>query len=143
MRMVLKCPHATLQLPSPFSTRSASNLLITASFGYLIPSSILSHFGDLNTMNVHPSLLPKHRGAAPIQWTLMNGDSKTGVTVQTLSKDKFDEGKILAQSKQVRGIVLQGVQQDDILINLALRTFHKEQTTQHLRLNWRKKELDC
>lgn len=78
----------------------AHNLLITASFGYLIPQSILSRFPPLNTLNVHPSLLPKYRGAAPIQWAIMRGDKDTGVTIQTLGK-KFDEGRILAQKTAV------------------------------------------
>ncbi|KAI5475890.1 hypothetical protein MNV49_000723 [Pseudohyphozyma bogoriensis] len=64
--------------PSDFSTLSSSNILLTASFGYLIPSSLLSRFHPLSTLNVHPSLLPKYRGAAPIQWALINGDQETG-----------------------------------------------------------------
>lgn len=79
---------------------TASNLLITASFGYLIPQSMLAHFLPLNTLNVHPSLLPKYRGAAPIQWSIMNGNNDTGVTLQSLGK-KFDEGRILAQREFV------------------------------------------
>lgn len=78
----------------------AHNLLVTASFGYLIPQSVLSHFPPLNTLNVHPSLLPKYRGAAPIQWAIMHGDKDTGVTIQSLGK-KFDEGRILAQETAV------------------------------------------
>jgi methionyl-tRNA formyltransferase len=47
---------------------------------------------------VHPSLLPRYRGAAPIHHTILNHDKETGVTVQTLDLAKFDHGKILAQS---------------------------------------------
>ena len=52
-------------------------------------------FSPLNTLNVHPSLLPKYRGAAPIQHAIMNGDESTGVSVQELSVGKFDHGRIL------------------------------------------------
>ena len=49
-------------------------------------------------INLHVSLLPKYRGAAPIQWALMNGDTETGVTVFQINK-KVDTGDILAQKK--------------------------------------------
>ena len=49
-------------------------------------------------INLHVSLLPKYRGAAPIQWALMNGDTETGVTVFQLNK-KVDAGDILVQKK--------------------------------------------
>ncbi|GAA6027154.1 hypothetical protein JCM8097_002436 [Rhodosporidiobolus ruineniae] len=92
-------PPPTAPLPAP---PSAQNLLLTASFGHLIPSSLLSLFRPLNCLNVHPSLLPKYRGAAPIQYGVLNGDADAGgagmgVTVQELSKGKFDHGRILAQ----------------------------------------------
>lgn len=77
-----------------------SNLLITVSFDYLVPQSILKHFRPLNALNVHPSLLPSYKGAAPIQWSIINGVHETGVTVQALAK-RFDEGHILAQERVV------------------------------------------
>ena len=49
-------------------------------------------------VNLHVSLLPKYRGAAPIQWALMNGDKETGVTIFQIS-EKVDTGDILAQEK--------------------------------------------
>ncbi|KAM0787861.1 hypothetical protein ACM66B_003913 [Microbotryomycetes sp. NB124-2] len=85
--------------PERFRQPSSTSILLTASFGHLIPSRILSMFEHLHTLNVHPSLLPKYRGAAPIQWTIANGDRETGVTVQELSKGKFDHGRILGQSR--------------------------------------------
>lgn len=106
---VFQVPNTGLrdfELPAAFKTgclpnsEIASNLLITASFGYLVPQSMLAHFLPLNTLNVHPSLLPKYRGAAPIQWSIMNGDSDTGVTIQSLGK-RFDEGRLLAQREVV------------------------------------------
>ncbi|OUX30234.1 MAG: methionyl-tRNA formyltransferase, partial [bacterium TMED264] len=49
-------------------------------------------------INLHVSLLPKYRGAAPIQWALMNGDTETGITVFQINK-KVDTGDILVQKK--------------------------------------------
>ena len=74
------------------------NLIIAVSFGLLIPSRIIdgSKHGGLN---VHPSLLPDLRGAAPIQWAIMHGKKETGVSVQTLHPTKFDHGVVLAQSQ--------------------------------------------
>ena len=46
---------------------------------------------------MHPSLLPKYRGACPIQHAILNRESKTGVSVIEISKDKFDAGAILSQ----------------------------------------------
>ena len=48
---------------------------------------------------LHPSLLPKYRGAAPIQYSLLNGDKEAGVSIIEISKNKFDAGKILLQEK--------------------------------------------
>lgn len=63
----------------------------------MIPSTILDLFEPQNALNIHPSVLPKYRGAAPIQWALINGDRETGVSVQELSKGKFDRGRLLGQ----------------------------------------------
>ena len=49
-------------------------------------------------MNVYPSLLPKYRGSAPIQWSILNGDTETGVTIMYLN-EKMDEGDIILQEK--------------------------------------------
>lgn len=67
----------------------------------MIPSSLLSQFLPLNTLNVHPSLLPRYRGASPIQYTIINGDREMGVSVQELSKGKFDRGRLLGQKRMV------------------------------------------
>ncbi|CAH6722269.1 hypothetical protein CLIB1444_08S05644 [[Candida] jaroonii] len=76
------------------------DLAVAVSYGALIPSQFLSKlpFGGLN---VHPSLLPRYSGASPIQYALMNDDSETGVTVQTLHPTKFDRGDILLQSHPI------------------------------------------
>lgn len=56
------------------------DLFITASYGQIIKQNILS-IPKFCTINVHASLLPKYRGPAPIQWAIMNGEKKTGITI--------------------------------------------------------------
>ncbi|ORZ25439.1 formyl transferase [Absidia repens] len=73
------------------------DLGVVVSFGYFIPPHIISSF-RYGAINVHPSLLPKFRGAAPIQHTILQGESETGVTVQELDDKEFDAGRILAQA---------------------------------------------
>ncbi|XP_076221688.1 methionyl-tRNA formyltransferase, mitochondrial isoform X2 [Nomia melanderi] len=71
---------------------------IVVSFGYLIPSNVIKSF-PLGMINVHGSLLPKWRGAAPITYTLMNGDRQTGVTIMNIKPKKFDIGEIVLQKE--------------------------------------------
>jgi len=63
----------------------------------ILPEEIFS-LPPLGTINLHPSLLPQYRGAAPIQWALINGDEETGVTTFLIEK-KVDTGKIILQRK--------------------------------------------
>ena len=72
-------------------------IILTASYGYLIPHELLSIVSPNNALNVHPSLLPKLRGAAPIQWAIAKGMKETGVTIQTMQNEVFDSGDILNQ----------------------------------------------
>ena len=68
-------------------------LIVVAAYGQILPQGILDlpRFGCLN---VHASLLPKYRGAAPIQWALLNGDSSTGVTLMKMNAG-MDTGDML------------------------------------------------
>lgn len=79
-------------------------MLLTASFGHIIPLRLLKLFPPIQRLNVHPSLLPRWRGAAPVQWTIANGDEETGISVQTLVRYALgvDAGDILGR---VEGIV--------------------------------------
>ena len=61
----------------------------------ILPEKYIS-IPKLGSINLHASLLPRYRGAAPIQWALMNGDETTGVTVFQIEK-KVDTGKIITQ----------------------------------------------
>ena len=75
--------------------RNHFDLIISASYGQLIPWDIIESavFGGIN---IHPSLLPRWRGADPIPWSILASDNETGVSIVNLSK-QFDEGKLLAQ----------------------------------------------
>ncbi|KAJ8667178.1 hypothetical protein QAD02_008840 [Eretmocerus hayati] len=69
---------------------------VVVSFGYLIPSRIIELF-PLGMINVHGSLLPRWRGAAPICFSLMNGDTQTGITIMKIMPKRFDIGPVIAQ----------------------------------------------
>ncbi|EEQ87823.1 hypothetical protein RJZ56_002277 [Blastomyces dermatitidis] len=73
------------------------NLIVAVSFGLFIPPRILSS-AKYGGLNVHPSLLPDFRGPAPLHHTLLAGETKTGVTLQTLDPREFDHGVILDQT---------------------------------------------
>ncbi|CDU22056.1 related to methionyl-trna formyltransferase [Sporisorium scitamineum] len=75
-------------------------ILLTCSFGHLIPDPLLDAFPNpWQRINIHPSLLPQLRGAAPIQWALARKLTRSGVTIQTLEKAKFDTGRIVSQQE--------------------------------------------
>ena len=71
-------------------------LLILADYGQIVPASLL----DLRhgALNLHPSLLPRHRGATPIPAAILEGDSETGVTLMQMDAG-LDTGPIVAQAK--------------------------------------------
>lgn len=71
--------------------------IIVAAYGKIIPKSILE-LPKYGCINVHASLLPKYRGAAPIQWSILNGDEKTGVTIMQMNEG-LDTGDIISQSE--------------------------------------------
>ncbi|KAI9349691.1 formyl transferase [Obelidium mucronatum] len=81
---------------------SQFDLGVVVSFGYFLPASLIRSF-PLAALNVHPSLLPRYRGAAPIQHTILNGDTETGVSIMELHEEKFDAGRIYHQSKMSIG----------------------------------------
>ncbi len=74
-----------------------ADLLLSASYGQKIPSKTIADapFGGLN---IHPSILPRWRGADPVPWAMIAGDHQTGVTLVTLS-ESFDKGKLVQQKK--------------------------------------------
>ncbi|OGW54238.1 MAG: methionyl-tRNA formyltransferase [Nitrospirae bacterium RBG_13_43_8] len=72
-------------------------IIIVVAYGMILPSSILN-LPPYGCVNVHASLLPKYRGAAPIQWALLNGEKKTGVTTMSMNEG-LDTGPILLQEE--------------------------------------------
>ena len=73
------------------------DIVCVVSYGKILPKSFLK-IPKYGCINVHPSLLPKYRGSAPIQWSILNGDKETGVTIMYLN-EKMDEGDIILQEK--------------------------------------------
>jgi methionyl-tRNA formyltransferase len=71
------------------------DLFVVVAYGQYIPSTVIK-LARHEAINVHPSLLPKYRGAAPIQWAVLNGDEQTGVSIIYLAR-KMDAGDILRQ----------------------------------------------
>jgi methionyl-tRNA formyltransferase len=71
------------------------DLVVAAAYGKILPKEILD-FPKYGSINVHPSLLPRYRGPSPVQFAILNGDLKTGVSIM-LMNEKMDEGPILAQ----------------------------------------------
>lgn len=71
--------------------------IVVVAFGQLIPKLVLD-LPPCGCINVHPSLLPKYRGAAPIQWALINGEEETGITIMLLDETE-DTGDIILQRR--------------------------------------------
>lgn len=77
--------------------RLKPDLIITAAYGQFVPTKILE-LPLYKAINVHGSLLPKHRGGAPIHRAIMEGDTKTGITIMYMVK-KMDAGDMLSQEE--------------------------------------------
>jgi methionyl-tRNA formyltransferase len=78
------------------STRKP-DLIVVIAFGQKIGNRLIK-LPPRGIINVHASLLPKYRGAAPINWAIINGESQTGISIITVA-EKMDAGDILAQAK--------------------------------------------
>ena len=76
----------------------APDVLVVVAYGLILPQSVLD-VPRLGCFNIHASLLPRWRGAAPIQQAILAGDSMTGVTIMRMTAG-LDEGPILAQREQ-------------------------------------------
>lgn len=97
--------HLGLPVFQPAKVREAADMLeqtpadviVVAAFGQLIPSRIL-HMKKFGCVNVHASLLPKYRGAAPIQWAVIDGEKESGVTIMQMDEG-LDTGDMLMVQK--------------------------------------------
>ena len=78
------------------------DLIAVAAYGKILPVDILA-LPRLGCVNVHSSLLPKYRGAAPINWAILNGEDETGVTLMYMAEG-MDTGDILTQAKTPIGL---------------------------------------
>ena len=73
----------------------APELTVVAAYGKLLPEDILN-VPPYGSVNVHSSLLPKYRGAAPINWAILNGETETGVSIMYMAKE-LDAGDVILQ----------------------------------------------
>ena len=73
------------------------DIICVVAYGRILPKEILE-IPKYGCINVHPSLLPKYRGPAPIQWAILNGDKKTGVTTMYLDEE-MDAGDIILKEE--------------------------------------------
>lgn len=74
-----------------------ADIFVVAAFGQLLTEEILN-MPKYGCINIHASLLPAYRGAAPIQWVILNGEEKTGVTIQQMAKG-LDTGDMLLKKE--------------------------------------------
>ena len=88
----VKVPEAVQRL-----REEAPDLIVVAAFGQILSKEILE-LPRYGCVNVHASLLPKYRGAAPIQWAVINGEEKSGVTIMQMDAG-LDTGDILLQEE--------------------------------------------
>ena len=79
----------------------AADLHVVVAYGQILPPELLA-VPPMGTLNLHASLLPRHRGAAPIAWAILSGDSETGVTIMQMDAG-LDTGPILTQESMPIG----------------------------------------
>jgi methionyl-tRNA formyltransferase len=108
--------------------RLEPHVLVVVAYGQIIPPSVLD-IPKLGAVNIHASLLPRHRGAAPVAAALLAGDSETGVTIMRMD-EQLDHGPILA----TRSVKI-GVHEDAIALTARLAALGSElliETLEHL-----------
>ncbi len=95
-------PHKVKD-PSFLETLGQLNpdMVVVAAFGQILPGAVID-FPRLGCLNIHPSLLPKYRGAAPLNWSIIRGETTTGVTIM-LMDEGMDSGDILLQEETPLG----------------------------------------
>ena len=91
-------PHK-IRLDYEFVKELKPDLILTMAYGQIVPQGLLD-IPQLGCLNLHGSLLPKYRGAAPIQRAIIDGEAKTGITLMEMV-DKMDAGKMYAKEEVV------------------------------------------
>ncbi len=91
------------------------DLILTLAYGQIIPHDLIS-MPKYGCLNLHASLLPKYRGAAPIQRAIINGDKETGVTLMEMV-DEMDAGKMFASEKC-------SIEDDDTMTSIQQKIVH-------------------
>ena len=76
-------------------------MVVLVAFGQILPRAIID-YPPLKCLNIHPSLLPKYRGAAPLNWQIIRGETKTGVSIMIMD-ESMDSGDILLQEETPLG----------------------------------------
>lgn len=79
----------------------APELIVAAAYGKILPEDILN-YPKYGSINVHSSLLPKYRGAAPINWAILDGEAETGVSIMYMAKE-LDAGDVILQKSTAIG----------------------------------------
>ncbi len=74
-----------------------ADAMVVVAYGQILPASLINA-PRLGTLNLHASLLPRHRGPAPIEWSILSGDTETGVSIMQMDAG-VDTGPILAQER--------------------------------------------
>lgn len=94
-----------------------ADIYVVAAFGQILSKEILD-LPKFGCVNIHASLLPKYRGAAPIQWAIIDGEEKTGITIQQMNEG-VDTGDILLQKEYTLSADETGESLFDRLCNLG------------------------
>lgn len=79
--------------------QESSDVFVVASYGKILPESLIN-MPSRKTLNIHPSLLPKYRGASPLQSAMLDDDKNTGISIMRID-EKMDHGPIVAQKNVV------------------------------------------
>lgn len=108
----VKTPEASAEFQS-----LAADVAIVVAYGRILPESFLSAF-PFGAINVHFSLLPKYRGAAPVNWAIVNGEPETGVTTMKMDAG-LDTGDILLQRSTLIGAEETSIELMDRLSNIG------------------------
>ncbi len=78
----------------------APEIMVVVGYGQIIPQSVID-IAPRGIVNLHASLLPKYRGAAPIQWAIVNGETRTGVTTMQIDAGLDTGGILLARETEI------------------------------------------